>query len=303
MFKWKSILVATDFSPAGENAVATAASLAKRGKSSLSVVYVADRPPMFSQPLLDRIGPEDPDELWTREARSSIAKLLGRLRRDLPEARGFVRVGTPWQEIVRLAGELGVDAIVLGSVGHSLVERVLLGGTAEGVVRNAPCPVLVLRKEPLADIRRVLLPIDMDEGSRTAVRYALRRLGKEVKLDAVHVISFPRLVIPELVNALPDDAESARRLRAFLDEHGARRVPSRVVLGEPAAAIIDASGEVDLVLIATHGRRGLARALLGSVAEKVVRHSEAPVLVLPGPRSRSRKKPGRDATLEGEVNP
>lgn len=304
MFDWKSILVATDFSPVGENAVRTAASLAGRGESSLAVVYVAERPPMYSQPLLDRIGPEDPNELWTREARRSMAELLTRLRRDLPEPRGFVRVGTPWREIVRLAEELGVDAIVLGSTGLSRIQRLLLGSTAEGVVRQASCPVLVVRDGLLERIRRVLLPVDMDEGSKTSVRYALERVGEDVELEAIHVIGFPRMIEPELADVLPDDAQSATRLREFLDDLGAERVRSRVVLGEPAAAILDAAREADLVLIATRGRKGIARALLGSVAEKVVRHAEGPVLVVPPSwEGEAPEEPVEEAAPEGEVHP
>jgi nucleotide-binding universal stress UspA family protein len=230
-----------------------------------------------------------------------MTRLVERLRADVPGTRGFVRVGTPWREIVGLSAELGAEGIVLGSTGLSRIQRLLLGSTAEGVVRSASCPVLVVRKRPLGDVRRVLLPVDMDEGSRTSVRYAMRRLGKDVELDAVHVVGFPRLVDPELVDALPDDAESARRLRAFLDGMGAKRVPSRVVLGEPAEAIVEAARGADLVVIATRGRTGIARALLGSVAQKVVRFSEVPVLVLPGPRVRARRKPAGDAELEGEV--
>jgi nucleotide-binding universal stress UspA family protein len=301
VLKWKNVLAATDFSTSGENAVATAASIASSARGALSVVYAADQPPMFSQPLLTRLGPADPNELWTREARRSMVRLVERLRTDVPGTRGFVRVGTPWREIVGLSVELGAAGIVLGSTGLSRIQRLLLGSTAEGVVRSASCPVLVVRKQPLGEVRRVLLPVDMDEGSRTSVRYAMRQLGKDVELDAVHVVSFPRLIDPELVDALPDDAESARRLRAFLDGIGAKRVPSRVVLGAPAEAIIDAARDADLVVIATRGRTGLARALLGSVAEKVVRFSEGPVLVLPGPRVRARRKPRGGAEIEGEV--
>lgn len=285
IFDWKSILVATDFSPAGENAVQTAASLAARGESSLAVIHVTDPPP-------------------TPETRRSLAELLTRLRPDLPETRGFVRVGTPWREIVRLAEELGVDAIVLGSTGLSRIERLLLGSTAEGVVRRAPCPVLVVRDGPLERVRRVLLPVDMDEGSKASVRYALDRVGEEVELEAIHVIGFPRMIEPELAGALPDDAESATRLREFLDNLNAERVRSRVVLGEPAAAILDAARDFDLVLIATRGRKGIARALLGSVAENVVRDSEGPVLVVPPSRGgEARKKPVGGTAPEGEVHP
>jgi nucleotide-binding universal stress UspA family protein len=300
MFDWKSVLAATDFSPLGDGAVTTAAAIARASGGTLSVVYVADPPPPFSQPLLDRIGPADPDELWTRQARRSMAALLERLRPELRDARGFVRVGTPWRETVRLAGELGADGIVVGSVGHSAIERLLLGSTAEGIVRNASCPVLVVRKGPLTRVRRVLLPVDRDEGSKTSVRYALRKLPRDIELEAVHAVAFPRMIDPELANVLPDEAESSRRLRAFLDELGGKRIASRVVLGEPARGVLSAAGDADLVVIATRGRKGLARALLGSVAQTVVRHFEGPVLVLPGPRARARgrRQPG---ALPGEV--
>lgn len=286
MFNWQRILVATDFSPTGENAVRTAASLARRGGSSLAVVYVTDRPPISQEP-----HPE-------------MVELLTRVRSDLPEARGFVRAGTPWREIVRLAEELGADAIVLGSTGLSAIQRLLLGSTAEGVVRNASQPVLVVRGAPLERIRRVLLPVDIDEGSKAAVRYALERAGGDVELEAIHVVGFPRMIEPEHAGVLPDDAESAKRLREFLDGVGAERVRSRVVLGEPAAAILDAARDADLVLIATRGRKGIARALLGSVAEEVVRHSEGPVLVVPPSRKGGApKQQSGEAATEGEVHP
>ena len=304
MFDWKNILVATDFSAAGEAAVRSAAAIAGQSGGSLTVVHVTEQPPMFSQPLLDRIGPADPNELWTREARRSIAKLLTELRGDLGRVRGCVRVGTPSREIIGLAEEIDADAIVLGSKGTSRIQRLLLGSTAENVVRNASCPVLVLREKPLERIRRVLLPVDMDDGSRATVRYALEHLGEGVEVEAVHVVGFPRHIDPELEGVLPDDAESAVRLRAFLDELGAERIPARVVLGEPAAAILDAAAEADLVLIATRGLKGIARALLGSVAEKVVRHSEGPVLVVPPAREgKAQESPVGAAVLEGEVHP
>jgi nucleotide-binding universal stress UspA family protein len=144
----------------------------------------------------------------------------------------------------------------------------------------------------------------MDAGSRASVRYALDRVGEEVELEAIHVIGFPRMIEPELAGALPDDAESATRLRDFLDDLNAERVRSRVVLGEPAEAILDAARDFDLVLIATRGRKSIARALLGSVAENVVRHSEGPVLVVPPSREgEARKKPVGDTAPEGEVHP
>ena len=298
---WKNVLVATDFSDSGKEAVATAVSLVKRSKGSLAVVSVAERPPMFPHNYLARHS-DDPDELWSRQARSSMKALVKRLRRQFPGTRGFVRVGTPWREIVGLAEELRVDAIVVGSRGLSAIQRLLLGSTAENVVRHAPCPVLVIRDGPLKRIRKVLLPVDWDEGSKAAVRYAVKRAGKDVELQALHAIGFPRLIEPEFADALSDDAQSSRKLRKFLDRLGAKDVPSKVVLGEPSEAILDAARDADLVVIATRGHKGAARAVLGSVAEKVVRRAEGPVLVVPPTRTR---KPvdgtRRKRAIRGEV--
>ena len=291
MLAWKNVLVATDFSNSGKEAVTTAVSLVKRSKGNLSVVSVAERPPVFPPLLLERHS-DDPDELWSREARRSMTALVQRLRRQVPETRGFVRVGTPWR----------VDAIVVGSRGLTTLQRLLLGSTAENVVRHAPCPVLVVRNGPLKRIRKVLLPVDWDEGSRAAVRYAVQRAGEDVEVQAIHAIGFPRLIEPEFAGALSDDAPSARKLRKFLDRLGAKGIPAQVVLGEPAESILDAAPDFDLVVIATRGRKGAARAVLGSVAEKVVRRAEGPVLVVPPTRPRKTSAGTRRKRLiRGEV--
>ena len=301
MLAWKNILVATDFSDSGKEAVSTATALVKRSKGTLGVVSVAERPPVFPPLFLERHS-DDPDEIWSREARRSMTALVKRLRRQFPGTRGFVRVGTPWREIVALADELKVDAIVVGSRGLTAIQRLLLGSTAENVVRHASCPVLVVRNGPLKRIREVLLPVDWDAGSKAAVRYAVERAGKDVKLQAIHAIGFPRLIEPEFADALSEDAPSSRKLRKFLDRLGAKGVPSQVILGEPAEAILDAAQDVDLVVIATRGRKGAARAVLGSVAEKVVRRAEGPVLVVPPTRSRrSAGGARRKRAIKGEV--
>jgi nucleotide-binding universal stress UspA family protein len=304
LLNWKRVLVATDFSDSGKEAVATAVALARKAEGNLSVVTAVERPPMFPHSFQERHS-EDPDEIWSRQGRVSMKALVKRLRRQLPETRGFVRVGTPWREIVELAEELRVDGIVVGSRGLSAIRRLLLGSTAENVVRRASCPVLVVRDGPLKRVRSVLLPIDWDEGSKAAVRYVTSHAGKDLKIQAMHAIAFPRLIEPEFADELSDDAQSSRKLRKFLDGLGAKHVPSKVVLGEPAEAILDAADDVDLVVIATRGRRGAARALLGSVAEKIVRRAEGPVLVVPPTRQRpsgkGKRRPAR-RTIRGEVD-
>ena len=302
MLAWKNVLVATDFSGSGKEALETAVPLVKRSEGTLAVVSIAERPSVFPPLFLERHS-DDPDELWSREARRSMTALVKRLKRQVAGTRGFVRVGTPWREIVALAEELRVDAIVVGSRGLTAIQRLLLGSTAENVVRHASCPVLVVRNGPLKRTRKVLLPVDWDEGSKAAVRYAVARAGKDVKLLAIHAIGFPRLIETEFADELSADAPSSRKLRKFLDGLGAKGVPAKVVLGEPAEAILDAAHDFDLVVIATRGRKGAARAVLGSVAEKVVRRNEGPVLVVPPTRPSKSAGPSRRRArnIRGEI--
>lgn len=311
MLRWKRILVATDFSERAEVAVRTAERLAKIGEGTVWAIHVADLAPPYVEPLLDRIGPADPDEVWLRRARQEMADVLGEIRRTVPGTRGFVRTGSPWRRIVELAEEGAVDGICIGVSGHSKIDRVLLGSTAENVIRHSPVPVLVTRREPLGTVSRVLLPTELDAGSRAAIGYALERFGPRVRLEALHVVPIHPMLGPEAYGALPTREDYEGVLREFLDglEGGGRVVARVVMFADPAAAIVEVSRErpPDLIVVSTHARKGLARAFFGSVSEKIVRHTDPPVLVLPGPRESGdrdeEERRDRRDRLEGEVTP
>lgn len=315
MLKWKRIVVATDFSERAKAALETAARIAKISDGTVWVIHVADLAPPYVEPLLTRMGPADPDEVWLREARGEMASLLSDLRRRVPDARGFVRTGAPWRHVIELAGEADADGICLGVSGHSRIDRILMGATAEAMIRHSPVPVLVTRKEPLGAVHSVLLPTEMDEGSRSAIRYAAVRFGPGVRLEALHVVPSWPAFDPAAWGDLPTREEFEGLLREFLEGiEEADRVVGRVVLfADPAAAIVEVSREEtpDLIVVSTHARRGVARTLLGSVSEKIVRYTDPPVLVLPGPKSveeerereQRRSRRPRTEEPEGEVEP
>lgn len=309
MVKWKRILVATDFSPAAEAALRTAERIARASDGAeIVAVHVVEPPPPFYTPLLARVGPPEVQEEWVVEPRRRMAGLVAGLRKGGRRARGVVRVGIPWREVVRLAVEVEADGLCIGTSGHSPIERLLLGSTAENVLRDSPVPVLVTREKPVASVRRVLLPIDLDEGSRRVVRFALERFAERVRLDALFVLpSFPTYM-PETWPTSLDRTEYEIRAREFLDHEGGKRIGLKVVtFQDPAWTILAEiqSRRPDLVVVATHGRRGMARMFFGSVSEKVVRHAECPVLVLPGPPRETAAEPRRRKAgeLEGEVAP
>jgi nucleotide-binding universal stress UspA family protein len=169
----------------------------------------------------------------------------------------------------------------------------LLGSTAENVVRHSDVPVLVIRDRPLTDVRRVLVPVDFDPGTKLAVGFALDRFPSS-EIAALHVVAPLPPADPVVGPLVPNLAAIRGEVRALLDQVGAGKVTETVrLMADPADAVLEAAREtdVDILVLATHGRRGVTRALLGSVAEKIVRHADRPVLVLPGP-GRERKAGG-----------
>jgi len=199
--------------------------------------------------------------------------------------------GLPWQEIVDAAkADPTFDLIVTGSRGRTGVGRVLLGSVAELVVRHAPCPVLTVhpQNEP-KPFAHVLCPVDFSPSSRAAAELAVelaQPAGAGVTLLHVVDMAFtsgelrPREIYRDV------DRQAAELLYAWARELNAKapvRVTQLTRMGSPGAellAALDADRTFDLVVMGSHGRTGLPRLVLGSVAEKTVRHAPCPVLVV-----------------------
>jgi|SRR5215207_663937 len=149
----KKILLATDGSEDAALAARTAAGLAQQMGSQLHAVHV--RPKTVPHRPGYYVGPEVVEHAGRKE-REGLEREAQRLLDVQAEevrgaggnvARAHLRVGTPDEEIVKLAEELGVGLIVMGSRGQGGVRRALLGSVSDSVVWHAHCPVLVVRKE------------------------------------------------------------------------------------------------------------------------------------------------------------
>lgn len=141
--------------------------------------------------------------------------------------------------------------------------------------------------------KKILVPVDFSTCSGAALDYALmlqRELGAE--LEVLHAFEIPAFVPPHVVVMMGDveasladhaEQEARRELDAFLDRHGAKpNTPRHVFLGPPGLVVLERleSNGVDLVVMGTHGRTGLARWVMGSTAEKVLRGAKCPVLTI-----------------------
>jgi len=165
----------------------------------------------------------------------------------------------------------------------------------------------VLHRVTMVPIRRILCPVDFSEGAETALAQALflaRGLGAEV--EVVHAWETPIVIRPDLVvwtegssgvalaEVVKSRADTAMKQlldKLAPDEHA--RVEVKILHGPPAETIVGYAREHghDLIVVASHGRTGLSRWMLGSVAERVVRQAHCPVLTVRCPATRQATAP------------
>jgi universal stress protein A len=141
----KKVLVPIDFSDYSKNSLRYSVNFVKCFNAELILIYVVEPviyPPDFS---MGQIAVPAVDLELDRRASEELEK-LGRteIPRDM-KVKTIIKTGKPFVEIIETAAEENVDLIIIASHGHSGVEHILFGSTADKVVRKAPCPVLSLR--------------------------------------------------------------------------------------------------------------------------------------------------------------
>jgi nucleotide-binding universal stress UspA family protein len=213
---------------------------------------------------------------------------------DEPESERIetvVRYGRPVRELLAYATEERIDHIVIGSRGRDGTARLLLGSVAETVVRRSPVPVTVVRNPTEEfDPEHVLVPFDASTHARSGLEFAFERFPA-ADITALYVSSPPIGGIESadrLLGALSDwEDDREAHVGSVLDvaeqlaaEHD-RSVTTTSIDGDPAEAIVEYATESDTdhVVIGSTGRDGIARLLLGSVAEMVVRRSPVTVTI------------------------
>ncbi len=144
----KKILVPIDFSDYSKSALKYAVNFAKSFNADMTLIYVVEPivyPPDFS---MGQIAIPTVSTEWDERAREELDKLA---KTQIPadvKVKTIIKTGKPFVEIIETATEENIDLIIIATHGHSGVEHILFGSTAEKVVRKAPCPVLTLR-EPI----------------------------------------------------------------------------------------------------------------------------------------------------------
>jgi nucleotide-binding universal stress UspA family protein len=289
------ILVPTDFSATSDEALAYARTLAGQFGASLHLLHAFDDP-FTSTAFASEMFSTLPLSLREEQITDARRRLDDRLPAD-QKARfsGTAEIvsGQPAKVIVDYAAAIQADLIVMGTHGRSGVAHLLLGSVAERVVRGAPAPVLTIRTAPAGSLTHILVPTDFSETADAALEYAFQiaeRFGASVQL--LHVLDDPFVTdgftaeayiaeAPTLRTAMLKDAQAKLKHRAWARD-GRVTVASEVLFGHGAKTIAEYAAErdVDLIVLGTHGRTGVAHLLLGSVAERLVRIAPCPVLTV-----------------------
>jgi nucleotide-binding universal stress UspA family protein len=140
----KRILVPVDFSTHSLGALEYAKKLAEKFNSELILVHVVEPMVFMTDFSLGQISIPAIERELIKKAESEIKKIRDKIN-DKFRVKTIVKLGKPFIEIVQVARDENIDLIVMGTHGHTGVEQILFGSTAEKVVRKSPCPVLTVR--------------------------------------------------------------------------------------------------------------------------------------------------------------
>ena len=276
-----NVLVGTDFSDGATRAVERAAHLPISLGSGLTILHVMSD--ALDHARANRMEAEATSRLETLRGGGTAATWPAGL-----EVGTLVQLGKPWIEIVRTGRHGKHELIVLGRHGERTFRELLLGSTVERVIRKGDVSVLVVGSDPHVPYRRPLVAIDFSDSSKLALELALGVSDPSVAMiDVVHVRWLPSTsFVPGGKFIPPPDAARDDETRATMEQFVTEVAPRarwNLMLGggDPRRAILDAAAErtSDFIALGTHGRAGLAHALLGSVAEGVLRAARCDVLV------------------------
>ena len=281
------VLAAHDLTARSANALAEAARLASDRDGDLTILHV-----------VDGALPPQVIEAYRSHAQSHLAgEARQLLAREPPFCRIEIVAGDPAAAIAAQAEARAVDLVVVGCHRRRPIADMFLGTTIERLLRQVHQPVLVVVKADQPAYERILIPVDFSEASTAAIRSAAALFPKAI-LHLLHAykgpfqdyvaalsLTFSRAERAKFAGSMGEHAEQA--MSRLIDRLGLS--PDRTIVtvrnGDAAMLIQEELDrkETDLLALGTHARSGIARALIGSVAETALESSRCNVLVVPMP--------------------
>lgn len=303
-----TIIVALDGSELSAHAIPYAAVMAKAtgAKLLLATVWEEGERALITnlQDVAEGLFKEG-EEHWERY----LTGLATVLQAEGIDVDSEVLIGDAAEELLNLVDRVEASHLVIATHGRSGLSRWHYGSVASRLVREAPVPTIVVgpavleadQKEPA--VRRILVPLDGSPSAESALGPALelaKKLGADLVLaraiqwaTQAFVFGVPEVNVAQLDEDLTKAAESyLANVKDWLKAE--RKVETAVLHGPAADALISLVGaqRIDLVVMTSHARTGIARAVLGSVADRLLQ-GEAPVLLIRPEEGAGRTRPAR----------
>jgi len=282
----KKILVGLDLDVSSRQVLETTAFLSRAFGSRVCLLHV-----------IEGITPQRITEDFFESVRAAAELSMKRAAETLDsetakKTETIVTHGHAFAAIIKKAREEKADLICIGARRKEGLAEVILGGTAQKIVRKAPCPVLVVKGRKPVQFNHILVPVDFSEPSKQSLAGAIdfaRSLGSKITvLNVVEPVMLPYGGFAEayVPPVMPQkELKTARSdLKTFLQSIQFRGVPyeSKIRRGRVTDTIrrFVKSSQIDLVVMGTHGRTGLPHALLGSTTENALRAVRCPLLTI-----------------------
>lgn len=303
------ILVGTHGKPGAAGALRAAAELASRMAAGVEVITVLEPLPVYDYGFGPIFVPDD------RVEAERSAMRIDQIRTQLRNVVGAAsdgwhiccRTGSAGAAIVEAARAADTAVIVLGIGRHAPADRLLGGETVLHVSRAAPVPVLAVTEKAVGLPGRALITTDFSTSSLNAARVAMQFLAEGAQVTLAHVM--PEI---DLLDAGRTEWErvyrtgveaSAARMIEEIDPLGVHRFNVVVLHGDPAEELVALAHRtpVDLIVAGSHGRTGLERLMLGSVATKLLRAARCSVLLAPPETALARAEPAGTAPRPARI--
>ena len=300
-----AVLIPLDGSSIAEQAIPYAQALVPDADAGVLLRVIPELDPLLTELMWTLEAASEPAE--TAAARAELDRVKARLAGTRIRWTTDVVQGDPAEEILNAITRHRISVVAMTTHGRGALGRVTFGSVADRVSRASPIPVLLVRAHPDESalssviIRRLVVPLDGSTRAEAALPVVVDRakqLGIPVHL--VRAINLADALTPSvdrggmLVSPSPEVCEQMTEAvehdaREYLTSVAERladegiSITWDVVEGSPFFTIAHATETGDLLVATSHGRSGVLRWLMGSVAEKLVREAPVPILLVPSP--------------------
>lgn len=271
----KNILVPCDFSEQAVNAFRFALDISRKAKSRINLVHVIELPVVHDSVFMPVLSFEEVFIKELREkAEKEFKKLAGKYAEETDKISTQVLFGATFRMLSDYITSEAIDLVVMGTKGATGAREILVGSNAEKIVRRSPVPVIAVKKYmPAGSIKNIVFPNTLHTEKQENLIMKVKALQDFFKAT-LHIVW-----INTPTNFTPDRV-TFQRLEDFARRFMFKNYTVNVY-NDPyeEAGIINFTHSIngDMIAMGTHGRKGFAHVLAGSIAEDVVNHVDCPI--------------------------